>query len=71
MWEKNFNSAHVYMCPHTRKFTEAEPGLLCVQSSPLFFKVWWKLEKGGNTCCVDLPLEGSGVTHLTSDFGAS
>lgn len=58
------------MCPHTSKLTE-ELGLLGVPSSPVFFKVWWKLEKGGNTFCVDLPLEGGGGTHLTSDFGAS
>lgn len=53
------------------KTTEAELRLLGVQSSPLFFKVWWEVGEGGSTCCVDLPLEGSGGTHLISDFGAS
>lgn len=70
MWGKKLNSTHAYMCSHTSKLTEAEPGLSGAQSSPLFFKVWWKLEKGGNACCVDLPLEGGGGTHLASDFGA-
>lgn len=69
--KKPLNSAHIRACPHTSKLTEAEPGLSGVQSSSLFFRVWWKLEKGGNTCCVDLPLEGGGGTRLTSNFGAS
>lgn len=59
------------MCPHKTKTIEAELGLLGVQSSPLFFKVWWKAGERGNTYCVDLPLEGGAGTHLASDFGTS
>lgn len=59
------------MCPHKSKTIEAELGLSGVQSSPLFFKVWWKVGEGGNTCCGNLPLEGGGGTHFTSDFEAS
>lgn len=62
---------HVCMCPHKSKTIEAELGLPGVQSSPLFFKVGWEAREGGSTCCVHLPLEGGGGTHLTGHFGAS
>lgn len=54
------------MCLHTSKTTEGVVG--CAEQP---FILQSMVESGrGRKHCVDLPLEGGGGTHLTSDFVA-